>query len=346
MTDTTTIPATLLIELVAAILRRHTVPARAARQTAQTLVGSDQRGIHSHGVARLFNYLERLQAGAINPRPTWRWHLRRRGVAILDADNALGPAAIHQAMPTLHKRATRYGIALVGVIRCEHVGALDSYVRQLSQQGYIGIMCCNTPVAMAPLSGRQAVLGSNPLAIAIPGVDGPLMLYDGATAATSRGRILAAATHNHTIPTGWAIDAQGESTNDPHAALAGALLPAGALGYGLGLAIALLTGALLAGRHDGQLNSFLQAPHHPAGSSSLLIAIDPDVLQTRAQLQHVGSDLVAAIRQSTGDPRIPGDRRTPQDDVSLASTTVRRLRHLAQQHRLPARLHIPVTPTK
>lgn len=346
MMPDTAISATLLIELVAAILRRHTVPARAARQTAQTLVASDQRGIPSHGVARLFNYLERLQAGAINPRPTWRWQLRRRGVAILDADNALGPVAIQHAIPTLCTRATRYGIAMVGVIRCEHVGALDGYVRQLSQQGYVGIMCCNTPVAMAPLGGSHAVLGSNPLAIAVPGEAEPLMLYDGATAATSRGRIVAAATHNHPIPLGWAVDAQGEATSDPHQALAGALLPAGTLGYGLGLAIALLTGALLAGRHDGQLHSFLRAPHHPAGSSSLLIAIDPDALQARDQLHRVGSDLVASIRQSAGQPRIPGDRRTPQDNVRLEATTARRLHQLAQQLRLPSRLQIPVPPTE
>lgn len=335
-----------LIDLVAAILRRHAVSPRSARLTAQTLVASDQRGVHSHGVARLFNYVERLEAGAINATPVMRWLQRRRAIAVLDADNALGPVAIHRALPTLCQRATRYGIAMVGVIHCEHVGALDGYVRHLSKQGYIGIMCCNTPVAMAPLGGHQAVLGSNPLAIAFPGDTDPLMVYDGATAATSRGRIVAAAARNQAIPLGWAVDAQGEATSDPHHALAGALLPAGSLGYGLGIAVALLTGALLAGRHDGQLHSFLQAPHLASGSSSLLIAIDPDALQARAQLQRVGSELLASIRQSAGQPRIPGDRRTPQQALHLDVTILRRLNHLAQKLRLPARLHIPASPTE
>ena len=341
-----TIPATHLINLVAAILRRHAVSASSARLTAQTLVASDQRGIHSHGVARLFNYLERLNAGAINPRPVFRWQLRHRAVAIFDADHALGPVAIQRIIPTLCTRATRYGIALVGVIHCEHVGALDGYVRQLSTNGYIGLMCCNTPVAMAPLGGQRAMLGSNPLAIAFPGDEAPLMLYDGATAATSRGRIIAAAEHNQEIPVGWAIDGHGVSTTDPHQALTGALLPAGALGYGLGLAISLLTGALFAGRHDGQLHSFLQAPHAPSGSSCLLIAIDPDAVHARTQLQQTGTELLAAIRQSPGQPRIPGDQRTASDEVVLTSTTLRRLHHLAQQLRLPARLHIAPLPTE
>lgn len=298
-----------LSRLIARLLRHHQLSPAHARIVAHAISDAESRGITSHGVRRLPNYVARLRAGAINAHPQLRWSQLRPATLMLAADHAFGQLASHYAVPRLIRRTRRYGIAAVGIMQCEHVGALDTPLRTIVAANLAAIIMCNTPVAMAPIGGKTALLGSNPIAIGIPGADTPLMVFDGATSSVARSKIVAAAEHNHDIPNTWAIDAHGNPTSDAHAALAGALLPAGTLGYGIGLAVALLTGAMLGGVSDDQLPSFLQAPHQPVATSMLMIGIDPAAFGGHQQLQQVGGALVAKIRTSHGQPRIPGDAR-------------------------------------
>lgn len=298
-----------LTQYIARILRYNQLSATHARIVAHAISDAEARGITSHGVRRLPNYIARLEAGAINARPQLHWQRTRMGTATLDADHAFGQLASHYAVQRLVRMTRRSGIAAVGITRCEHVGALDTPMRALVAMGLAGIMLVNTPPAMAPLGGHTALLGSNPIAIAIPGDTAPLMIFDGATTHVSRSTIVAAAERGDLIPPTWAIDAAGQPTDNPQHALAGALLPAGTLGYGVGLAIALLTGAMLGGVSDDHLPSFLQTPHHPVPTSVLMIGIDPMAFGGLAQLQHVGGALIERIRASHGQPRIPGDTR-------------------------------------
>jgi (2R)-3-sulfolactate dehydrogenase (NADP+) len=167
-------------------------------------------------------------------------------------------------------------------------------------------------------------------------------VFDGATTAVARGKISAAAERNQPIPSHWALDAHGQPTNDPQAALAGALLPAGTLGYGLGLAIALLTGGLLGGVSDDQLPSFLNPPHQPVPTSVLLIGIDPDAMGGLAHLYQHGQAFVERIVASRGNPRIPGQRRNlPATSITLDASTLSTLTALADKYHLPARYRLP-----
>jgi (2R)-3-sulfolactate dehydrogenase (NADP+) len=168
-------------------------------------------------------------------------------------------------------------------------------------------------------------------------------VFDGATTAVARGKISAAAERNQPIPSHWALDAHGQPTNDPQAALAGALLPAGTLGYGLGLAIALLTGGMLSGVSDDQLPSFLNPPHQPVPTSVLMIGIDPEALGGLAHLHHYGQAFVERIMASRGNPHIPGQRRAvPAPHITLDASTHATLTTLAEQYHLPARYRLPI----
>ena len=316
---------TTLVRHIARILRQYQLSTAHARIVANAIADAEARGITSHGVRRLTNYVERLRAGAINPRPHLHWHTTRRGTAVLDADHAFGHIATHYAARRLVTMTRRSGIAAVGIRRCEHTGALDTPLRTVVATGLAGIMLTNTPRAMAPHGGHTAILGSNPIAIGIPGTTQPLMIFDGATTRVARSKLIAAATAGTTIPADWAIDAHGVPTSDPHQAIAGALLSAGTLGYGLGLAIALLTGAMIGGVSDDHLPSFLHAPHQPVPTSVLMIGIDPDAFGGLSQLQQVGEALVARIRADGGQPRIPGDMRQHAPISTAAWDVVRAL---------------------
>ncbi len=309
ITQTTVTNNQKLTRAIAALLRFHGLSVSHARLVAHTICDAEARGIVSHGVRRLPNYLARLQAGAINATPNLRWHHTHRATATLLADHAVGQIATATACKRLITLTKRYGVAAIGIAQCEHIGTLDTTIRTIVSANLAGIVVVNTPVAMAPFGGQTALLGSNPIAIGIPGNTQPLLIFDGSTASVSRSKIVAAAEKGLEIPAHWAIDANGNATQNPQHALDGAILPAGVLGYGIGLGIALLTGAMIGGTSDDQLPSFFALPHQSVPTSVLMIGIDPDAFAGMAQLQRIGDALVSRIRTSHGAPRIPGDMR-------------------------------------
>ena len=162
-----------LQQFIAALLRRAQLTPRHALLVATAIADAEARGIPSHGVRRLPNYLTRLAAGAITARPNLRWIRQQRATALLDADHGMGHIAAHYAVQRLIRTTRRYGIASVGIIRNEHLGALDHSIQTIVAAQLVGIMLVNTPAAMAPLGGTTALIGSNPLAIGIPGAQQP-----------------------------------------------------------------------------------------------------------------------------------------------------------------------------
>jgi L-2-hydroxycarboxylate dehydrogenase (NAD+) len=329
------INAVRLTQFVTRLLRAYHLSPTHAALCANHIVTNDQRGITTHGIRRLPNYLERIDAGAINPRARIHTITRHGATTVLDGQHAMGQITATYATRTLIRLATRYGVACVGAQRCEHIGALDAYVRTIVERQLVGIVICNTPIAMAPLGGTQPLIGSNPIAIGIPGSTQPLMIFDGSTAATSRGKIIAASEANQSLPPHVAIDAHGQPTQDAHEALAGAILPAGPLGYGLGLTIGLLTGGMVAGVSDTQLPSFFVTPPQPTSTSLLMIAINPAAFGGVEQLSTVGQAWVTQIRQSRGNPRIPGDGRQLRDEVAVPFAVITQLANYASAKHIP-----------
>lgn len=329
-----TINAQSLIDFVTRLLRAYHLSPTNAALCASHIISNDQRGIVTHGIRRLPNYLERIEAGAINPHARVQVISRHGATAWLDGQHAMGQITASKATHTVIRLAQRYGIACVGAHRCEHIGALDAYVRTMVDHQLVGIAICNSPIAMAPLGGTQAFIGSNPIAIGIPGSTTPLMVFDGSTAATARGKILAAAETNQPLPPHVAVDAQGQPTTDAHAALAGAIMPAGPLGYGLGLAIGMLTGGMIGGVSDTQLPSFFATPHQPTPASLMMIAINPAMFGGVAQLSSVGGQWIAQIRQSHGHPRIPGDSRQQRAVIDVPDGVIAQLTLAATHKRI------------
>lgn len=221
------------------------VPADEAALTARSLVWADLRGIYSHGVVRLQpGYLKALQSGANNPRPQISKLLDGPAFAVFDGDRGLGQVAAGHALQAAMDKARAGGIGLACVRNSRHFGAAAYWPYLAAREQMIGFCCSNGGVVnTAPYGGARSVMGNNPHAWVIPaGRDRPVIL-DMATGVAAMGKVMMARLHDRPLPEGWCMDADGNDTTDPHAAVS--MLPAGgAKGYAIGYVLDLLSGAL------------------------------------------------------------------------------------------------------
>lgn len=235
-----------------------------ARTVADNLAYAELRGTASHGFVRLATYLERIVDGGINAghTPSLLWDLG--ALASLDGDAGPGAATAVHAVGLAVERAREFGIGCVIVNNANHFGAAAFYSELIADGGMIGIVSCNTDRAVCAPGGGAAMLGTNPLAIALPLAAAARPILDMATSEVSYGKILVAAADEQAIPLGWAVDATGSPTTSASEALHGSLLPAaGPKGFGLSFMI----DALVA--FGGASTSPFVAPlHGPSGSAS------------------------------------------------------------------------------
>ncbi len=241
-----------LREFSARVFRSFGVPAEDADVAAGVLASADLRGIDSHGVARLPQYVEMLELERINPRPQIRILRETPATATVDGDNGLGLVVGPRANRMTMEKAERVGTGWVAVCNSNHFGAGEYYPLQALARGLIGWAMTNSPPQVAPLWGAEKMLGTNPIAIGFPALEEPPVVIDLTTSAFAYGKVEEAARRGNPIPEGCAIDRHGRMTTDPHEMLnGGALLPLGSdrergahKGYCLAAMVDLLCGPL------------------------------------------------------------------------------------------------------
>lgn len=255
-----------------------------AALVAESLVFADLRGVASHGVVRLRSYLDRVGAGAMEMDPDMELVRDNPASALLDARNGFGQVAGVKAMEAAIGKAQAAGAGVVGVKNSNHFGVAAFYAIRAAAAGMVGLVVSNASPAMPPHNARKPLLGTNPLAVAVPaGSQRPIVL-DMSTSVVARGKIrFVAARHGAKIPLGWAVDADGKPTDDPIAALKGSLVPIGGpKGAGLSLVIDLLCGALTGTALTGDVRNITDVSG-PSKTGHMFIAvnvakfIDPEV---------------------------------------------------------------------
>ena len=231
MSDVTpyvSIPAERLEAFVAAAFAGCDVPAEDAAQAARVLLASDRRGIGSHGVARLHDYVTMLRAGRINPRPQPRIVRETVATAVVDGDNGLGLVVGPWANRVAIDKALAAGTGWVTVRNSNHYGIAGYYALEAVRRGCIGWSTTNSIALVAPFGGRGRWMGTNPIAFAVPAGSEPPLVVDLATSAVPYGRVEQHARKGLPLVDGWATRADGSPTNDPAEMTAGgALLPLG-----------------------------------------------------------------------------------------------------------------------
>ncbi len=232
---------------------KYGVPEADARIAADILVTADLRGVDSHGVIRLDTYYgSRLRKGLISPRPEIKVIRETATTLALDGGSGLGHVVGHRAMQAAIEKAREMGVGMVTARNSNHYGIAGYYAMMALEHNMIGISYTNSQPLVAPTYGRTAILGTNPIAVAVPAGKHRPYVLDMATSIVPIGRITVYQKAGKEIPEGWGIDKDGQVTRDPNAVLkGGALMPLGGIdlmrgykGYGLALLVDIFSGVL------------------------------------------------------------------------------------------------------
>jgi len=276
-----------LLEFGTAILLAAGSPRAEAAITAESLLEADARGISSHGYTRLGAFAERLRRGIVRAGVEIALIRDRGAFCHVDGGNGVGISVARQTMALCIERARLHGCGFAAVRNANHFGIGAYYALQAVQAGLAGIAMSNAPASTVPIGGREAKLGTNPYAVAVPAGRRIPFCLDMATSVVAQGKVILAKQQGAaSIPAGWAVDETGEPTTDPAAALRGAMLPfGGAKGYGIALMIDLFCGAL-PGAHTGTtIRSFWTDFEQPQGLGYFLGAWDITVLGDEAEVR-------------------------------------------------------------
>lgn len=200
---------------------------------------------HGQGVRRLRRYQERIAAGLVNVSAPWEVVKESPALALVDAHNGIGTVAAARAMRLAIQKAKVCGIGQVIVRNSTHYGSSAVHAVQAAEAGCIGTAFTNAGPEMAPWGGREGAVGTNPWGIAAPtGLGFPVVL-DIALTTAGKGMMQWHAREDRPMPLDWALTPDGLETDDPNAAMAGALLGIGTYkGYGLAFMTDVLTGVI------------------------------------------------------------------------------------------------------
>ena len=279
-----------------------------AQSVARALVAAEADGLKGHGLSRIPTYLQMVESGKIDGHAQPSATRPRPAVLAIDAANGFAYPAIDLALAELPAIAKALGIATAPIWRSNHCGAAGLPCEALAREGLVALLFANTPSAMAPWGGKQPVFGTNPIAFAAP-LDGrEPVVVDLALSKVARGPIAAAKQRGESIPEGWALDSDGNTTTDPAKALHGTMIPLGdAKGAALAFMVEVLAACLPGANLAFEASSFLDGEGPPPGTGQLLLAIDPAAFG-HARFGERMAALAGAIEAQSG-ARLSGTRR-------------------------------------
>jgi L-2-hydroxycarboxylate dehydrogenase (NAD+) len=225
---------------------------------AKILLAAELRGIPSHGVIRVKDYHHHCKIGRINTRPHIKIIHESPGTAVVDGDNGLGVVPAVFSMKLAIEKAKNCGTGWVATKNSNHYGIAGYYAMMALEHDMIGLSLTNANPTVAPTFSVDRMLGTNPIAVAIPALEQPPFVADMATTTVARGKLTVALKKGEKIPVGWAQDKKGDPTDDPAIIeKGGAMLPLGGdrlhgghKGYCLGAVVDILS-AVLSGANFG-----------------------------------------------------------------------------------------------
>ena len=229
-----------------------------AKLAAKVLVNADIRGIDSHGVARLSGYTRLWEAGRINAQPTITVVHETPSTAVVDGGAGLGLVVAPFAMQVAINKAKNVGTGWVSVKNSNHFGIAGYHAMMALENDMIGIAMTNASALVAPTFSIEKMLGTNPIAVAIPAGNQPPFVADFATTTASNGKLEILQRKNAEAPLGWVQDKDGHETTNANALKEdGAMLPLGGdrehgshKGYALGSIVDIFS-AVLSGASYG-----------------------------------------------------------------------------------------------
>jgi LDH2 family malate/lactate/ureidoglycolate dehydrogenase len=297
------------------LLVAHGLAGHDAAIVARCLVRADLRGIDTHGLQTLPHYLDRVQRGLINPRPNLVVERVTPMVGALDGQDGFGFVVATKGMAEAMDMAREFGVGIVSARRSTHFGMAANYALQAMDAGYIGIVFTNASQAMPPWGGRQALLGTSPIAVAAPGGKEIPFDLDMSPAVAARGKIRRAARRGQEIPLGYALDAQGRPTTDPNAALDGGVVQpiGGPKGSALAMLMDLMGGVISGSAYAGDVRNHFVDYDKPQNVGHFIMAMKPDLFVPRDEYNKRMDTLVQRVHacptaEGFTEVLMPGER--------------------------------------
>jgi len=302
---------TLTLDEVEALSARMLAKAGAAPHqagpTAMSIREAEADGIRTVGLSYLPTYCEHVACGKVVGDAVPSVQRVKPGVIAVDAHHGFAHPAFLDALPDTVDAASECGVALLSVSHSYSAGVLGWFVERVAEQGLIALMFANSSSLMAPHGGISPFFGTNPIAWAVPRLDGAPLVADLSSSTVAWVNVKAAADAGRAIPLGWALDADGNPTTDAQAALTGSMAPAaGHKGSALALLVDLLAGGLTGSSFSFEASSFGDNTGSPPNVGQAVLVIDPGPTSPQF-VERVETELTALLAQP--GVRLPGDRR-------------------------------------
>lgn len=309
MTESRLMTLPQIHSLAMSLLTTNGFSADQADAIAQTVTMAERDGCLSHGLFRIPFYVKALQNDHANPQAVPELSTSESSVVHVDAKGGFCPLALQVGVPELISKARKHGIAALAIHDTYNIAALWPEVERLATDGLVAFAFTAANSYVAPAGGTQPLFGTNPMAFGFPRQDNPPLVFDQASSACARGEIQLHLREGKPLPEGWAIDANGEPTTDPAAALAGAQLPFGGhKGSSIALMVELLAGALIGDLFSTESKA---ADTNKVGAplgGEFILAIDPQHCNQSSDHLSRAEQLFSAILDQPGT-RLPSQRR-------------------------------------
>ncbi|MDG2428449.1 MAG: Ldh family oxidoreductase [Acidimicrobiales bacterium] len=333
MLDHTPSPLSLTLDEIAEYTRRclirYGATEQVATQVAHAVRVAESNGNRICGLYYLESYCLQLESGRINGVAQPVVTIPRPGAIRVDGLLGFAQPAFAAGFSTAVAAARTNGICGMSVEHTHTCTSLGYFTEQFAREGLLALGATNATPRVAPPGGSVPILGTNPIAMAVPDGDGGIALqFDFSTSAVALGKVTMAAAAGEEIPIGWALDAGGHPTTDPHAALGGSLVSAGGYkGYGIGLMVEVLAGAMTGCRLSVDVPPLKTTEGEPHDLGQFYIVIDPDSYSGDGfydRLLALGESIAAQPNS-----RLPGANRVPLDPVRVEVALWNRVTELA-----------------
>ena len=320
-------------------------------QITDVLLAADLSGIESHGIQRLIRYHKEITGGLVDVKAVPEIVKETPISATIEGNDAMGQLLGVQAMEMAINKAKQVGIGMVAVRNSNHYGIAGYYTKMAAEAGLIGICMTNTEAIMVPTFGRQAMLGTNPIAFSMPASPVPFT-FDAATTVVPRGKLEVYAKRDGVIRDGWALDENGHPSTDATRVLnniigktGGGILPLGGAGeetsgykgYGFAMLCEIAT-AILSG---GTTSNYIYKTPGKANICHFFMAVDYGVFGEKEDLEKALSQFLQELRDSNkaegqeriythGEKEFEACQRVKAEGVSVNEKTYAEMEMIAE----------------
>ncbi len=298
-------------------LLKHGANPNAAAKVAHAVRVAESNNNKICGLYYVDSYCTQLTTGRVFGDVEPVVNHDKAGSVRVDAKYGFAQVAFAAGFDTAVQAAKANGIAALSIEHSHTCTSLGYFTEQFAHAGLLAIGATNSTARVSPPGGSVPMLGTNPMAMAVPARDGGVAFqFDYSTSAVALGKITMAKAAGESIPIGWAVDADGNDTTDPTKALEGSLVSAGGYkGYGLGLMVEVLAGALTGSLLSTQIPPLKapEGPHHDIGQFYLVV--DPNSFAGDGFFDRL--DQIAAAVDAQPDARLPGSTKSDLDAVEL-----------------------------